>query len=169
MHINYRYEMAELKLRLPGKGRGDAVGRNIRYNLKRCMTVRFGSDLAQDRFIPLWYALSCRGIGQTEEAGRGQSLECTLAVEGSETALLTTGGRPIKAHILVVDDDPRITELLRRVLAYEDYSVAIAASGSDALDPALERPPDLIVLDIMLPGGQITAESAPCKGGTFSV
>lgn len=68
-----------------------------------------------------------------------------------------------------MDDDPRITELLRRVLAYEDYSVAIAASGSDALDRALERPPDLIVLDIMLPGGQITAESAPGKGGTFSV
>jgi CheY-like chemotaxis protein len=58
----------------------------------------------------------------------------------------------MKAHILVVDDDPRITELLRRVLAYEGYSVAIAASGNEALDRALERPPDLIVLDIMLPG-----------------
>ncbi len=58
----------------------------------------------------------------------------------------------MKAYILVVDDDPRITELLRRVLAYEGYSVTIAASGSEALVRALERPPDLIVLDIMLPG-----------------
>src|SRR2546423_14762251 len=58
----------------------------------------------------------------------------------------------MKAHILVVDDDPRITDLLRRILAYEGYSVAIAASGSEALNRSLERPPDLVVLDIMMPG-----------------
>jgi len=58
----------------------------------------------------------------------------------------------MKAHILVVDDDPRITDLLRRILAYEGYSVAIAASGSEALDRSLEHPPDMVVIDIMLPG-----------------
>jgi two-component system, OmpR family, response regulator MprA len=58
----------------------------------------------------------------------------------------------MKAHILIVDDDPRITDLLRRILAYEGYSVAVAASGSEALNRSLERPPDLVVLDIMLPG-----------------
>ena len=58
----------------------------------------------------------------------------------------------MKAHVLVVDDDPRITELLRRILAYEGYSVAIAVSGSEALTRTLERPPDVIILDIMLPG-----------------
>ena len=58
----------------------------------------------------------------------------------------------MKAHLLVVDDDPRITELLRRVLAYEGYSVSVAASGDDALQKALERPPNLIILDLMLPG-----------------
>ena len=58
----------------------------------------------------------------------------------------------MKAHIHIVDDDPRITDLLRRVLAYEGYSVASAASGSEALNRSLERPPDLVVLDIMLPG-----------------
>jgi two-component system, OmpR family, response regulator MprA len=58
----------------------------------------------------------------------------------------------MKAHLLIVDDDPRITDLLRRVSAYEGYSVAIAASGDDALQRSLERAPDLIVLDIMLPG-----------------
>jgi len=58
----------------------------------------------------------------------------------------------MKAHILIVDDDPRITDLLRRVLAYEGYSVASAASCGEALNRSLERPPDLVVLDIMLPG-----------------
>ncbi|RAQ95705.1 response regulator transcription factor [Thermogemmatispora tikiterensis] len=58
----------------------------------------------------------------------------------------------MKAHILVVDDDPRITNLLRRILAYEGYSVAIAATGDEALMRSLEHPPDLMILDIMLPG-----------------
>jgi two-component system, OmpR family, response regulator MprA len=58
----------------------------------------------------------------------------------------------MKAHILAVDDDPRITDLLRRVLAYEGYSVATAATGTEALNRTLERPPDLVILDIMMPG-----------------
>jgi two-component system response regulator MprA len=70
-----------------------------------------------------------------------------------ETAFYEKNWRKhMKAHMLVVDDDPRITELLRRILAYEGYSVAIAASGDEALKRTLERPPDLIVLDILLPG-----------------
>jgi len=58
----------------------------------------------------------------------------------------------MKAHILVVDDDPRITDLVRRILAYAGYSVTTAATGDDALARTLERPPDAVVLDIMLPG-----------------
>jgi two-component system response regulator MprA len=60
-------------------------------------------------------------------------------------------GTKMKAHVLVVDDDPRITGMLRRFLAYEGYSVSIAASGDEALTRTLEHPPDLIVLDILLP------------------
>jgi len=57
----------------------------------------------------------------------------------------------MKAHILVVDDDQRITNLLRRIFSYEGYSVATAASGQEAINRTLEHPPDLVVLDIMLP------------------
>lgn len=58
----------------------------------------------------------------------------------------------MKAHILVVDDDQRITDLLRRVLAYEGYSVTTAASGEEAFTCTLEHPANLVVLDIMLTG-----------------
>jgi len=58
----------------------------------------------------------------------------------------------MKAHVLVVDDDPRITDLVRRILAYNGYSVSVAATGDEALSRMLERPPDLMVLDVMLPG-----------------
>jgi two-component system, OmpR family, response regulator MprA len=77
----------------------------------------------------------------------------------------------MKAHILVVDDDPRITDLMRRILAYEGYSVAIARSGTEALDRSLERPPDLIVLDIMLPGldGLEVAQRLRAAGDTVPI
>jgi len=52
----------------------------------------------------------------------------------------------------VVDDDIRLGASLRRALAYEGYSVEVAADGSDALVEARDRPPDLVVLDVMLPG-----------------
>ncbi|HEX6817459.1 MAG TPA: response regulator transcription factor [Ktedonobacterales bacterium] len=58
----------------------------------------------------------------------------------------------MKARVLVVDDDPRITNLVRRVLAYDGYNVVVAATGEEALSRSLEAPPDVIVLDVMLPG-----------------
>lgn len=58
----------------------------------------------------------------------------------------------MKAHILLVDDDRHITEVLRRSLAYEGYSVDVALRGDEALQKALQHPPDLVVLDLMLPG-----------------
>ncbi|GCE49743.1 two-component system response regulator MprA [Thermosporothrix hazakensis] len=58
----------------------------------------------------------------------------------------------MKANLLVVDDDLHITGLLRRILAYEGYNVTVASSGDEALSRTLEYAPDLIVLDIMLPG-----------------
>lgn len=58
----------------------------------------------------------------------------------------------MKAHILLVDDDRHVTEILRRAMAYEGYSVDVALRGDEALQKTLEHPPDLIVLDLMLPG-----------------
>jgi two-component system response regulator MprA len=54
-------------------------------------------------------------------------------------------------HILVVDDDSRIAASVRRALIYEGYDVDVAANGRGALDKALERAPDVVVLDLMLP------------------
>jgi DNA-binding response OmpR family regulator len=55
-------------------------------------------------------------------------------------------------RILVIDDDPAVTSLLKRGLSYEGYAVDIAGSGEAGLALARERAPDLIVLDIMMPG-----------------
>ena len=58
----------------------------------------------------------------------------------------------MKAHILVVDEEPRITAMWRRALAYEGYTVDVARSGAEALQKAVEHQPDLYILDVMLPG-----------------
>ncbi|MDI6854069.1 MAG: response regulator transcription factor [Deltaproteobacteria bacterium] len=54
--------------------------------------------------------------------------------------------------ILVVEDEDDIRELLRYNLAREGYRVAAAASGEEALKAARESLPDLVLLDLMLPG-----------------
>ena len=59
----------------------------------------------------------------------------------------------MKAHILLVDDDRRISQVLRRALVYDGYSVDVAHNGNDALQKTIEHPPDVVILDIMLPGG----------------
>jgi two-component system phosphate regulon response regulator PhoB len=55
-------------------------------------------------------------------------------------------------RILVVDDEPDITALVAYHLAKASYRVTTAANGRDALRAAREERPDLIVLDLMLPG-----------------
>ena len=57
-----------------------------------------------------------------------------------------------KEHILVVDDEEDILELVRFNLAREGYRVSGALSGEKALKLAKNELPDLIVLDLMLPG-----------------
>jgi two-component system response regulator MprA len=56
------------------------------------------------------------------------------------------------SRILIVDDDPSIRTSLRRMLAYEGYQVSEAEDGRAALTAALDQLPDLVILDLMLPG-----------------
>ncbi|MGD8238945.1 MAG: response regulator [Armatimonadota bacterium] len=55
-------------------------------------------------------------------------------------------------HILVVDDEADIRELVRHNLEREGYGVTCAAAGEKALAAASSRRPDLVVLDLLLPG-----------------
>lgn len=55
-------------------------------------------------------------------------------------------------QILVIEDDPAIRDLLRRGLAYDNYKVATASDGTSGLSMARDNPPDLVILDWMMPG-----------------
>lgn len=58
----------------------------------------------------------------------------------------------MNGRILVVDDDPEILSLLRRGLTYEGYLVEEAQDGKEALAKARVSSPDLVILDVMMPG-----------------
>jgi CheY-like chemotaxis protein len=59
------------------------------------------------------------------------------------------GGRPVNA--LVVDDDPVAVEVVAGTLEQEGFSVQRAFGGREALDRALDVPPDVIVCDLVMP------------------
>ena len=55
-------------------------------------------------------------------------------------------------RVLVVEDEPRLGETLRRGLVAESFLVDVEVTGTDGLWAATERRYDVLVLDIMLPG-----------------
>ncbi|WP_405393326.1 response regulator [Streptomyces sp. NBC_01102] len=106
-------------------------------------------------------ALPARGVDRsgTGTPASGESpAHGTDAASGKSTAHgesrahgTNTGG-PARGHVLVVDDDPTVAEVVTKYLTSAGYDVARAANGPDALERYAARRPDLAVLDLMLPG-----------------
>jgi diguanylate cyclase len=67
-------------------------------------------------------------------------------------------------RILIVDDEADNRELLELILAWEGFSVLTAASGEEALVTVAQRPLDLILLDVMMPGINGYEVAARIKG-----
>jgi CheY-like chemotaxis protein len=55
------------------------------------------------------------------------------------------------AHILVIDDEEPIQEVLRQTLEYAGYEVTIAANGIEGLQAFRENPADIIIVDMIMP------------------
>jgi DNA-binding response OmpR family regulator len=64
-----------------------------------------------------------------------------------EVASCATG-----SHVLFIDDDPLVAKVVQDLLEQEGFQVAVAISGMAGLDLARSDPPDLFLLDIMMPG-----------------
>ena len=58
-----------------------------------------------------------------------------------------------EARVLVVDDEPQIVRGLRAILRNQGFHVDVASTKAEALDAAASRPPDVMVLDLVLPDG----------------
>ena len=62
------------------------------------------------------------------------------------------GVKDVSPRVLVVDDDLHVAEVVSRYLEREGFEVETVGNGLAAVDRATTRPPDLVVLDLMLPG-----------------
>lgn len=59
---------------------------------------------------------------------------------------------PMRARVLVVDDDPALAEMLTIVLRKEGFDTAVVSEGTKAMPAVHELKPDVVLLDLMLPG-----------------
>jgi two-component system response regulator MtrA len=66
---------------------------------------------------------------------------------------------PVKARVLVVDDDPSLAEMLGIVLRNEGFEPSFVSRGDQAIGQFRAIMPDLVLLDLMLPGVMLTART----------
>jgi CheY-like chemotaxis protein len=92
------------------------------------------------------------------QAGKGSCftirLPVTIGTNGSSTDStehVATSGAERGNTILVIDNDPAILDLVKRILSKESYDVILADNATDGLKMAAERNPALIILDIFMP------------------
>lgn len=79
-----------------------------------------------------------------------------------------TDGPDGAARVLIVDDQVHNRELLKVMLMSEGFELSTATSGEEALAAVAENPPDLILLDVMMPGMSGHEVAAKLKGDTVS-
>jgi signal transduction histidine kinase/CheY-like chemotaxis protein len=92
------------------------------------------------------------------EVGRGSTFTILLPVEPPEASSAKLPG-PVPAprgpggrgQVLLIDDDPHLLEALTRILARDGFGVVAAQDGLEGLRLARLDPPDLVVLDVMMP------------------
>ncbi len=112
-------------------------------------------ERAPIRFCPRCQAEEPTFAFQEEEE---TALRCMICGFPVETSLALEGGGPVdlpsppEVRILCVDDDPLIRQMFGDILRFRGYVVLEASDGELALKAAAQEHPDLILLDIMMPG-----------------
>jgi DNA-binding response OmpR family regulator len=120
-----------------------------------------GAYDARDRGETIWRgAAAGPGLGRLEillpeplpeiapiEVGEGD----ILVVDASDEVPVEEAPPSDQVRIVVVDDEPAIRLLVQRALQHKGYEVQTAADGQEALDMVRARPPNLLLLDAMLP------------------
>ncbi len=90
--------------------------------------------------------------GRTEGDPDGQQPVASIDVSTMSATAEQIQPLARPARLLVIDDDENVTNMLRRALSFEGYAVTTARDGEQGLKKMLEFAPDLVVLDIMMPG-----------------
>jgi CheY-like chemotaxis protein len=123
-----------LDIMLPGMDGWEAIGR-----LK-------GDPATRD--IPLIVV----SIIDNKELGFRLGADDYLVKPIAKEALLKALRRFEGQRVLVADDDPAVAELVRQLLGEEGWQISAAADGQQALDQIARQQPDLLLLDLLMPG-----------------
>jgi two-component system, OmpR family, response regulator MprA len=94
-----------------------------------------------------------------------------VAVAYYAESLSDSGGNVSETRILLVEDEKKIADFVRRGLTLEGYEVDVVFDGDAGLESAIDNPPDLLVLDLMLPGldGLALCRELRAAGFTFPI
>jgi CheY-like chemotaxis protein len=144
-----------LDLRMPGMD-GLTVLKEIRAHDPAAGVIILGGGATEDQ------ENQARELRVTDFFRKGLSLDMLIGVvdqvarqdvrEKVGSELLSAECPPLNETIMVVDDDPLVRDLLVRFLSLRGYHVLTAKEGADALALAAECKPDLILLDLVMPG-----------------
>ncbi len=74
-----------------------------------------------------------------------------ISLESRDAGSFERGGQRLKRTILIVDDEIHLTRILEFTLRHAGYDTITAHDGREALEKALSRTPDLVILDLTLP------------------
>ncbi len=120
----------------------NSVSRTAASGMRMCLMLV--KDAAADGLLP------------ESDGRRGSEQAMNAAAEpsnrGHGAGTIRNMEDHVRGSVLVVDDEPTITEVVARYLNRAGYATRVAATGREALDAAFTHRPDLVVLDLMLPG-----------------
>jgi signal transduction histidine kinase/ActR/RegA family two-component response regulator len=117
-------------------GRGTGLGLATVYGI----ATRWGGTVSLD---------STPGVGTTVTVSLTPSDEALTAVP----APVEESARTHQGTVLLVEDDPSVRKVAERILCEAGFSVVTAANGPDALERFAEQPVDVLVSDVVMPGG----------------
>jgi DNA-binding NtrC family response regulator len=155
-----RPRLAVLAVQVPRLGGLEAL-RRIRVldpNLRVAVVTGDPDTLVHDEAVRLGAAAVLRKPVDLELLGRFLGLAPLSRHAPSPTGDPPSAGPPNlpapppTGHILIVDDDPEVCAILQEFLASKGYRPRAAYTGSAALRAVIERPTDVVLLDIAMPG-----------------
>ncbi|NND43913.1 MAG: response regulator [Xanthomonadales bacterium] len=120
---------------------GTGLGLSICRSFAQLMKGRIDAVSEPGKGTAFTFVVPARKPAEAPAASPEKSVPATEAFEGSGLAT-----------ILVIDDDPDSLELSERILTKRGYSVISASSGDEGVERASEHQPDLVVLDVIMPG-----------------